>query len=171
MNATRPNEGPMPDPLAFFLTWVTYGTWLPGDGRGWVEYRHGWKPADEARRNYAEARMTEDACTLTLDERSLVVATVRKHCEIRGWELFAVHCRSNHIHVILAGNLSPRQIRSQLKTWCTRRLKERQIKLAGAAGQVRDNWWAERGSARYLNDESGLGAAIQYVLEAQDHLI
>ncbi len=21
---------PMPDPLAFFITWPTYGTWLPG---------------------------------------------------------------------------------------------------------------------------------------------
>jgi hypothetical protein len=22
-------------PLAYFLTWTTYGTWLPGDERGW----------------------------------------------------------------------------------------------------------------------------------------
>ena len=27
----------MDEPLAYFLTWTTYGTWLPGDGRGWVE--------------------------------------------------------------------------------------------------------------------------------------
>jgi len=33
---TRPNEPSMPDPLAYFLTWTTYGTWLPGDERGWV---------------------------------------------------------------------------------------------------------------------------------------
>lgn len=142
MNAVRPNEGPMPDPLAFFLTWVTYGTWLPGDDRGWVEYRHGWKPADEARRHYAEARMTEDACTLTPDQRSLCEATVRKHCDVRGWQLFAVNCRSNHIHVVVAGSLAPRRIRSQLKTWCTRRLKECQIKMGVAVDQVRDNWWA-----------------------------
>src|SRR5262249_3307643 len=23
--------------LAYFLTWTTYGTWLPGDARGWVQ--------------------------------------------------------------------------------------------------------------------------------------
>jgi hypothetical protein len=23
------------DPIAYFLTWTTYGTWLPGDERGW----------------------------------------------------------------------------------------------------------------------------------------
>ena len=42
----RPNEAPMPEPLAYFLTWATYGTWLPGDERGWIEYRHGWKLPD-----------------------------------------------------------------------------------------------------------------------------
>ncbi len=30
----RENEPPMPEPLAYFLTWPTYGTWLPGDERG-----------------------------------------------------------------------------------------------------------------------------------------
>ena len=27
----------MPAPLAYLITWTTYGTWLPGDQRGWVE--------------------------------------------------------------------------------------------------------------------------------------
>ena len=30
------------------MTWATYGTWLPGNSRGWVEYRHGWQLADPA---------------------------------------------------------------------------------------------------------------------------
>lgn len=25
----------MTDPLTYFITWTTYGTWLPGDVRGW----------------------------------------------------------------------------------------------------------------------------------------
>jgi hypothetical protein len=33
-------------PIAFFLTWSTYGTWLPGDDRGWVEYCHGFQLPD-----------------------------------------------------------------------------------------------------------------------------
>jgi hypothetical protein len=24
-------------PIAYHLTWTTYGTWLPGDSRGWVQ--------------------------------------------------------------------------------------------------------------------------------------
>ena len=54
----RPNEPPLPEPLAYFLTWPTYGTWLPGDERGWVEYRKGWQLPDPIRKRQAEARMT-----------------------------------------------------------------------------------------------------------------
>ena len=36
---SRDNEPPMPEPIAYFLTWTTYGSWLPGDQRGWVQYR------------------------------------------------------------------------------------------------------------------------------------
>ena len=171
MNDQRQNEAPMPYPLAFFLTWPTYGTWLPGDERGWVEYRHGWKPTDESRRKDAAARMTEDACILTSAQRELVEATVRKHCAIRKWDLFAVNCRSNHIHVVLAGNRSPKEIRGQLKSWCTRRLKDQQLAIGVAVADVRENWWAERGSGRYLNDEKSLEAAIEYVRDAQDNPI
>jgi hypothetical protein len=31
-------EPPRPEPLAPFLTWPTYGTWLPGHERGWVQF-------------------------------------------------------------------------------------------------------------------------------------
>jgi hypothetical protein len=34
---------PMADPLAYFLTWTTYGTWLPGDERGWCKRTKGFK--------------------------------------------------------------------------------------------------------------------------------
>jgi hypothetical protein len=37
------------------------------------------------------------------------------------------------------------------------------------AGELRKNWWAERGGARYLNDEVSLEAATTYVRDAQDH--
>jgi hypothetical protein len=63
----RSCEPLLPEPLAYFLTWPTYGTWLPGDERGWVEYRRGWQLPDPARKLEAEARMTaviriESAC-------------------------------------------------------------------------------------------------------------
>ena len=62
----------MDDPIASFLTITSYGTWLPGDVRGWVEYRHGWQLPDPVLELESKTRMTEDACTLTADERAIV---------------------------------------------------------------------------------------------------
>ena len=44
----------MDDPLALFLTSTTYGSWLPGDERGWVE-----KPG---RSREPDAKREQDAC-------------------------------------------------------------------------------------------------------------
>jgi hypothetical protein len=32
---------------------------------------------------------------------------------------------------------------------------------------VRENWWAERGSRRFIGDEESLAAAIHYVRDGQ----
>jgi hypothetical protein len=37
---------PMNEPLAYYLTWTTYGTWLPGDERGWVAKPGQFRTAD-----------------------------------------------------------------------------------------------------------------------------
>ena len=152
----------MDDPIGYFLTWVTYGTWLPGDARGWVEYRHGWQFPDPLREIESQARMTEDACRLSLEQRDAVERQIGETCRYRGWRLYAVHCRSNHVHVVVsAGDTRPKKIRADLKAWTTRRLKE-------DFDAKRENWWAERGSIRHLYDETSLEAAILYVTEGQD---
>jgi REP element-mobilizing transposase RayT len=149
-------------PLGFFLTWVTYGTWLPGDERGWVEYHHGWQLPDPARKLEAMAIMTEDACRLSEDQRDAVEKQIEETCLHRGWCLRAVSCRSNHVHVVLtAMNTRPKKIRSDLKAWATRCLKDK-------FDANRENWWAERGSIRFLNSERSLETATLYVVEAQD---
>ena len=152
------------DPIAYFLTWVTYGTWLPGDERGWVEYRRGWQWPDPIRELEAKARMTEDACMLTLQQRRAVEVQIAETCVHRGWTLHTVNCRSNHVHaVVTAPGVHPKKIRSDLKGWATRTLK---ATFDGA----RENWWAERGSTRYLNGEEDLEAAILYVRDGQEGL-
>jgi REP element-mobilizing transposase RayT len=152
----------MNDPLGFFLTWTTYGTWLPGDQRGWVEYHHGWQFPRLARELEAAARMTENACRLNEPQRTAVERQIHETCCHRGWHLHAVNCRSNHIHVVVtATETDPKKLRSDLKAWATRCLKhEREA--------TRNNWWSERGSIRYLYNEESLHAAIRYVVEGQD---
>src|SRR5580698_1962555 len=105
---TRPNEPPMPLPLAYFITWSTYGTWLPGDERGWVEYRSGWHFPDPARKLEAGAIMTEDACRLDPEQRNAVHEQVAETCLYRSWTLLAVNCRTNHMHLVVSAPLPPK---------------------------------------------------------------
>ncbi len=150
------------NPIGFFLTWVTYGTWLPGDCRGWVEYQRGWKLPAPALEVEATARMTEEACRLSEQQRDAVECQIRETCIYRDWYLHAVNCRSNHVHVVVsAAETRPKKIRIDLKAWATRCLKQQ-------FDAKRENWWAERGSIRYLYDGQSLDAAIVYVNDGQD---
>jgi REP element-mobilizing transposase RayT len=158
-------SAPMPDPLAYFLTWTTYGTWLPGDERGWVKENEGFQLPDRKAEHEARRKLTEPPRVLSGDERALVESTIRRHCQIRGWSLLAVACRTNHVHVVVAAAAGPDTVMSQLKAWCTRRLKERQQSHRNA--ERREKWWTEDGSKRFLNDESALENTVQYVLDAQ----
>ena len=150
------------DPLAYFLTWTTYGTWLPGDDRGWNRKGvPGTQVSNPSFRDAARARMKEDAFTLSTAQREIVERTIRKHCEIRKWRLHAVNARSNHVHVVVtAPGYKPKTVRDQFKAWCSRNLKQ--------VIDKRTQFWTEGGSCRSINTEADLEAAIAYVMEAQD---
>jgi len=121
---------PNDDPLAYFITWPTYGTWLPDDERGWIEYRHGWQLPNRTVKQDSAVRMTEDACILTAAERAIVEKQIAETCQHKGWRLHAVQCRSNHLHVVVSAQAKTKVIRDQLKAWCSRRLNEHQAQIA-----------------------------------------
>jgi REP element-mobilizing transposase RayT len=150
------------EPLAFFLTWTTYGSWLPGDERGWTRAgKPGTEPPSRLFVEMARSEMKATAYTLSSKARALVESTIRRHCEIRGWALHSVNARTNHVHVVVtAASYHPKTVRGQFKTWCTRRLKELEPQ--------RSRFWTEGGSCRWINQEADLEAAMLYVAEAQD---
>ncbi len=136
--------------------------------------------------DWCKEQMTETPVLLNEKQRVIVQNTVAKHCEVRGWHLHAINCRSNHCHVVVTANSHDgEQVRDQFKSWCTRKLKEAEEnsrhrtacavplekeadgrKPSGDA--LRENWWTRKGSVRYLFDDESLEAAIRYTLEAQD---
>jgi REP element-mobilizing transposase RayT len=147
----------MPPPLGYLITWTTYGAWLPGDQRGWVEDDvPGIQAADSVRQTVARVQMTEEPVLLSEAQRALVEATIRDHCALRQWHLHAVNVRSNHVHVVVSASLPPEQVMNQFKAWCSRRLSEQ-------FGR-RKTWWTRHGSTKWINEEVYLHNAIRYVL-------
>src|SRR5688572_28029690 len=91
--------------LAYHLIWTTYGSWLPGDARGWVESEHsGVLPPDPDREDRARELMADEAVCLNQPQRAIVEQTIRDHCTIRRWSLHAVNVRTNHVHVVAAAD-------------------------------------------------------------------
>jgi len=150
------------DAIAYFITWTTYGTWLPGDERGWRRWGEGGvQPPSEVFADMAASEMREAAFTLSLDDRELVEHTISRHCEIRSWTLHSVAARSNHVHVVVAARgYHPKTVRDQFKAWCTRHLKP--------SHRGRERFWTEGGSCRWINHEDDLKSVIVYASDAQD---
>ena len=150
------------EPIAFFLTWTTYGTWLPGDDRGWR--RRGeidTYPSNKLFLTMAKSEMKESAFSLTSDDRAIVEETIARHCEIRAWVLHAVNARSNHVHVVVTSSgYKPETVRDQFKAWCTRHLKR--------IYPARKRFWTEGASCRWINFEEDLQSAVLYATEVQD---
>lgn len=107
-----------------------------------------------------ESRMSEDAIRLTNDQRLAVEAQIKETCRHRDWVLHAVNCRSNHVHVLVSAvNTPPKKVRLDLKAYATRCLN--------TLDPSRDNWWAERGSIRWVYTDNDLEAATIYVIDGQ----
>ena len=112
-------------PLAYFITWTTYGAWLPGDERGWLERGSAViRPPDPELRAFAESAMMEEPVVLTQAQRELVESVIVKHCNIRKWILHARNVRPNHVHIVVSAALDGAEVRAQFKAWCSRRLSE-----------------------------------------------
>ncbi len=159
MSSGKFNTG---EPLAYFITWTTYGTWLPGDDRGWN--RKGEledQPPDALFHEAASAHMKESPFLLSEADRQVVAKTIRDHGDLRGWNLHAVNVRSNPVHVVVtAREYKPETVASQFKAWCTKKLRP--------SHPDRKRFWTEGASRRWINREDSLTAAIEYILAAQD---
>jgi REP element-mobilizing transposase RayT len=153
--------------IAYFSTWTTYGTWLPGDPRGWYEPCRGVQLADRLKELTAHLRATQSPLMLNPRQRQLVEATIADHCRIRKWTLHAVNCRSNHIHALVTAVGRDIELpREQFKAWCTRKLKELERELG--IEKLREDWWTERGWDEFIDDDNELSDVNSYIRDGQD---
>jgi len=152
----------MGEPLAYFLTWTTYGTWLHGDERGSVDRDHNQygepylEPAEGLRR-YESKQLKQAPVQLNPRQRDLVEEIIRRDCRHRGYQIFALNCRSNHIHIVVQANgVRPERVMTQFKSYATRGLRE----MDSLSGK---KVWTAGGSKRYLFTEEAIERAVQYV--------
>ncbi len=156
----------VPIPLAYLITWTTYGTWLHGDRRGSADPAHNrygtpYLPESNSRFRFERGELRHKPNRLDETARRLVESAIIEHAEHKAWRIRALHVRTNHVHVVVCCPCEPEKPLREFKAWATRRLR--------AEDQVDENTrvWTRHGSTRYLFDETGVHGAIRYVNEEQ----
>ena len=148
----------------YFITWTTYGTWLPGDSRGWRKTNEGDQPAQPWLEAWCRDRMSGSAVLLNEAQRGRVEAVCREHARIRGWTLLAVRSRSNHVHLVVTADKGPELVRDQFKANATRVLRQAPDAITG------DKTWTRGGDCELVVGDESLHRVVQYIDEAQDRM-
>ena len=157
----------------WLLTWTTYGTWLPGDKRGFVSpVRTG--PGPERRHNQTGSAYDADMPGLQEAARSQLkcppIYLSERHAEVlltqfqetasyRTWLLVALAIMRNHCHIVVGvpADPDPANVLGDFKSYGSRALNRRWCKPASGT------WWTQSGSKRKLPNEAAVRAAIEYV--------
>src|SRR5262245_5756382 len=128
----------------WLLTNATYGSWLPGDARGFVGHVWDKRPGDSPDdtrvvHNLPGTEYDEDApglkhaaddllrgppIALTVTQAEALLAQFQETTRVRGWELCAVAILFNHFHIVVGvpGDPAPAKILGDFKSWGTRAL-------------------------------------------------
>ena len=154
------------EPIAYLITFRTYGTWLAGDERGSVDKYHNvrgtpYAVSSEARKNIQADRLKSPPFLLNAKCRKLVEEAIREVCAHRGWSLIALHVRTNHAHVVSSGVATPGKMLNDFKSYSTRKLRE------NGEWNYDHSPWVDKGSKRNLWNEDHIGFARNYVLNGQ----
>jgi REP element-mobilizing transposase RayT len=153
-------------PLAYFISFRSYGTWLHGDDRGSIDrlhnhYGESYLPQSDAWERYNRKQRKADPFILGLRERQAVQEAIRETCRIRRWDLQALNVRTNHVHTVVTASCKPELVLNAFKANATRRLREDQLWAQPFSP------WADKGSKRLLWNERSVANAIDYVLNVQ----
>ena len=120
----------------WFLTWTTYGTWLPGDKRGFVgtaendigdvvnHNQIGAQPANPnvRLRATAENLLKSNPIVLSYEQAQELYLQIQETARIRGWLILAVGIIHTHLHVVVGvpGDPKPDKILNDFKAYATR---------------------------------------------------
>jgi len=153
-------------PLAYLISFRTYGTWLHGDNRGSMsrkQNKYGTPriPPNPGLQRAEMKQLKHPPVKLDEWQRPVVEKAIREVCEHRGYWLRAINVRTNHVHTVVSAELKPEPILQAFQAYATRKLREKAL-------LTRDiKPWARHGSTPYLWKERHVARAIEYVLYGQ----
>jgi REP element-mobilizing transposase RayT len=166
-------------PFALLITWTCYGTWLPGDPRGYVSntLKENWQydpkqntpdtphtKDDPETYRRAKSLQKQPAVWLTKEQAVIVAQTMIDAAKKRGWHIARAAIMRNHVHVVIWDCPNDGSAVRRILKGTT------QAALSDHAGTPR-TWWTTGGSDRYKNDEQAVINAVNYVAKQEYVLV
>ncbi len=158
-------------PIAYHITFTTYGSWLHGDKRGSVDKGHNQYGSDFVSPNSGlqekkQKRLKNPSVILNKNIREIVLKAILQVCGHRGWVAHAVHVRSNHIHIVVSGKENPEKMMVSFKAYATRAIKKNSNNQA-----IFRKYWSQHGSTKYLWTKECLVSTVDYVKNRQGKIM
>ena len=153
-------------PIAYLITFRSYGTWMHGDERGSIDRHHrGYDtPAlpPSLRREEIEGRwLKQPPVIFDLRQRRAIERGIKETCQFRKWNLWTVNVRTNHVHCVLTAHFSAKRVMAALKANATRTMRD------AGCWQTTASPWSRGGSTKYIWTDEELRNAIAYVVDGQ----
>jgi hypothetical protein len=110
--------------------------------------------------NHGAQAVATTICHRTI-RPGVIEDTIVEVCGHRDWYLAEFNVRTNHVHVVVSGAVTPEKMLGDLKAWCTRNLRDKEV-------VARDRKvWTDGGSTRYLWNAEDFATAADYVKNQQ----
>jgi REP element-mobilizing transposase RayT len=157
-------------PLAYLITFTTYGTWLHGGKKASVNKEHNrfgeeFLLCNSGLNKKEQSILKHKQIKLNALHRHIVLRAVLEVCEFRGWLAHAVHVRSNHIHIVVSGREKPEKMMLDFKRYATRAIKKDGEKISV------EKYWTQHGSTKYIWTKERLCSSIEYVKNGQGKIM
>jgi REP element-mobilizing transposase RayT len=152
--------------MTYFITFACYGCRLHGDESGSVDKQHNLPggrllEANPRRVTAERLSMKQPAYAMDKERRDAVLASVLERCSTSGWNLFAAHVRTNHVHLVIDAEAKPERVMNDLKSYASRYLNQ-----MGIDRPTRKRW-ARHGSTQWLWERGDVADVIRYVVDGQ----
>ncbi len=153
-------------PIAYLITFRSYGTWMHGDARGSIDRNHrGYGtpalPPSPRREQIETLLLKHPPVIFDLRQRRAIERGIKETCQVRKWNLWAVNVRTNHVHCVVTAHFSAKRTMAALKANATRSMRE------DGCWRTDKSPWARGGSTKYIWTDEELRNAIAYVVEGQ----
>jgi hypothetical protein len=145
--------------MVYLITFNCYGTWLPGDERGWIERGSGYRGPNPGLNKYCRDAMNGQLYILDMAKAVTVLEAIREVCRFRDWDLIAAHVRTTHAHIIVDRLRNTDRAIVDFKSYASRALQH--------SGCDANKRWSRGASTRPLPTPQAVSAAIKYVVEQQ----